>query len=894
MYTNEKSHMQKFWIELIHDVFGIDNPLPYIEFEKRVESDTIRYIDAYIPSTGTIIEQKSQGKNLDAAFCQAKNYHDWLPLSQRGRYIITCDFKEIHVHDMEHPANPPEIILVSAATKANLDFLIVPGKTLPREEAISIEAGTLVGKLYDHLRNSLDKLYPEENSRQSQAYKDALNDINVFCVRLVFLLYAEDSGLFRKSQFHDYLKPRKIMAREALAQLFTVLKTEVPLRDPFFDPALKDFPYVNGGLFDKDVKFPKIDDEALNIILEVMAEKFDWSGISPAIFGAIFEATLNEETRHQEGMHYTSLENIHKLIDPLFLDGLNETFNGIISEPPSWERERKLLAFQEKLASLKFLDPACGSGNFLTESFLSLRRLENRILAALPQNNRPEVKVSITQFHGIEVHDFAVNVARTALWISDHQMWKETQNITPTKQPPLPLKDYHHIKEGSAMAELPYEGWGMPGWKILHDDMLYIMGNPPFLGYSQQNDGQKKDVKHFFGKAKSDYVSCWFGLASEYLKDKNTKAAFVATNSITQGEQVAYVFKTLHERWEIKIDFAHQPFVWKNKLPDPKKMAHVHVVIIGFSTNPPELRRLYTADGMKLVRNINFYLTEGADDDIAETRGTPISRNAPAMMAGNRPADGGQLLIKGKDYADFIKREPRAAKYIKRFMMGDEFINNIPRYCLWLVGATPQEIHDMPLVRERVEACRAERLKGAPDRQKLADTPYLFREQMNPSRYIAIPKTSSEKRYYIPMAWLDNSVIPGDGLHIIPDATLYDFGVQTSRVHMAWTRRVCGRLKSDYSYSNTVVYNTFAWPTPSPKQRAEIEKTAQGILDARALYPDSSFAALYDDTLMPKELRCAHERNDRAVCRAYGWDGDISEEDIVSRLFGLYHSLMGK
>ena len=522
--------------------------------------------------------------------------------------------------------------------------------------------------------------------------------------------------------------------------------------------------------------------------------------------------------------------------------------------------------------------------------------MENRVLAAIPESERPPVKVSITQFHGIEVHNFAVNIARTALWISDHQMWKETREILSSQEPPLPLKDYHHIKQGSAMAELPDEGWKLGGWKIHHDDMLYIMGNPPFHGYYHQNEGQREEVQSCFGKkAKADYVACWFKTASEYVQDKMTKAAFVATNSLVQGEQVGYVFKYLRDRWGIKIDFAHQPFVWENELPDKKKMAHVHVVIICISTDPPAKRRLYAPDGTcRLVDSINFYLHEGPDEDIALRTDIPICRNVPAMTTGNMPADKGNLIINAEDYADFIKHEPRAAKYIKRFMMGDEFINNIPRYCLWLVGVSPQEIHDMPLVRERVEACRAERLKGAPGCQKLANTAWLFREQMNPKQYIAIPVVSSEKRYYIPMGWFDDSVIPGNMLMIIPDITLYDFGVLISRVHMAWMRRVCGRFEMRYIYSKKVVYNTFAWPEPSPKQRAEIEKTAQEILDARKLYPDSSFAAMYDDALMPPELRRAHERNDKAVCRAYGWNEDISEEDIVAELFRLYHNTVGR
>ena len=876
---SEKQDTQKFWLSFIRDKFGISKPEDYIDFEKKVEIDTVHFIDVFIPSTGIIIEQKSPGKSLEAAFVQAKRYYDWLPYSQKGQYIITCDFHDIHIHDMDEPAKAPEIIPVSLATKDNLSFLVVPGKTLSREAAISIDAGKLVGKLY----KSILKRCKDPNDKKT------LESLNVFCVRLVFLFYAEDSGLLEKSQFKDYLSARKITARDSLRKLFSVLNKKSSEREPYLEDELKAFPYINGGLFsNENIDFPQIDGEPLDLILNDMAG-FNWSKISPTIFGAIFESTLNPETRYQEGMHYTEPEIIHKVIDPLFMDGLNETFTGILSEADSFVRTQKLLAFQEKLSALRFLDPACGSGNFLTESFISLRRLENRIIEAVPERQRPSAKVSITQFHGIEVHDFAVNVARTALWISNHQMWKETQNLTHSEKSPLPLVDYHHIKEGSAMDALPNLGWKLAGWKIIHDDMLYIMGNPPFLGRAKQNKGQKDDVRNIFGNGNIDYVSCWFARASEYLQEKNTKAAFIATNSITQGEQVAYIFKPLIKRWGIKIDFAYQSFVWDSESTDK---SHVHVVIIGFSTDPPEKRTLYTAKGIESVSNINFYLHEGADEDIAERTDRPICRNAPAMMGGNMPADGGNLIIEAEDYAEFIRREPGAAKYIKRFIMGDNFISNKPRYCLWLVGATPDEIMNMPLVHKRVKACRE--LRQESSQKRLADTPHLFREQMNPARYIAIPKTSSEKRKYIPMSFLDDSVIPGDALRIIPGATLYHFGVLTSRVHMAWVRRVGGRLKSDYRYSGDMVYNTFAWPSPTESQRRKIEESAQGILDARGLYPESSFAGLYDDSLMPVELRRAHERNDRAVCCAYGWNENISEEDIVRKLFGLYHKLTGK
>ena len=500
-----------------------------------------------------------------------------------------------------------------------------------------------------------------------------------------------------------------------------------------------------------------------------------------------------------------------------------------------------------------------------------------------------KIKVSISQFYGIEVNDFAAAIARTALWIVDNQMWKETQEIR--KEDPLPLKEYYNIKEGSAMDNLEGLAWGLPGWKINHDDMLYIMGNPPFLGYSQQNPGQKEDVRKLLGSGKVDYVACWFAIASEYLQDKKTKAAFVATNSITQGEQVAAIFKPLHKRWGIEIDFAHQSFVWDSELRDI--MAHVHCVVIGFSTNPPKLRKLYTAEGLKLVENINFYL-KPAPNFFIEARKTPIC-DVPPMTLGNLPRDGGNLIINSeKELKEFLKREPYAKKFIRRYMGADEFINNELRYCLWLVDAKPKELHEMRSVEKRIRAVKKFRLESKRQAtQILADTSWLFAEIRQPAgSYITFPLHSSETRTYIPIAFMPSDIIQSNAMSIIPNATLYHFGILTSRVHMAWMRATAGRLKSDYRYSNTVVYNNFMWPSVNEKQRAKIETTAKKILDARALYPESSFASLYNDELMPAELRKAHKENDAAVCEAYGWDKNISEEEIVIELMKMYGNMI--
>ncbi len=902
-HGDERSDTQKFWLDFLQTIYGVENPLEIVDFEKRVELNHVSFIDAYIPETRVIIEQKSLDVSLDkpsqqsdgtfkTPFEQAKRYSDWLPDSERARWIITCNFQEFHIHDMETPKAPPEIIRLEDLEKEaeSFSFLVdVNAKSHRerREERISIEAGRLV----ETLKLCLEQRYKNPNNDESLQKKNE-RSLTMLCVRIVFLLYAEDSGLFSKRQFHDYLEARKIVARDALLKLFDVLNQKIYERSMYLDDDLKNFPYVNGGLFaDKNIEIPQLDDEPLKIILEDMSESFDWSDINPAIFGAIFERVLGGHDRESGGMHYTTIENIHKVIAPLFLDDLNATLENILATSYGDERIKNLLAFQDKLATLKFLDPACGSGNFLTESFRALRMLENKILRELKRlGHDATIKVSISQFHGIEVNPFAVAVARTALWIANNQMLAEVKDAV--AKSPLPLEDYDHIKEGSAMDKLEGLAWGLPGWKIHHDDMLYIMGNPPFLGYSQQNPGQKEDTKKLLGSGKVDYVACWFAVASEYVQDKNTKAAFVATNSITQGEQVAAIFKTLCERWGIEIDFAHQSFIWDSDIKDKK--AHVHCVVIGFSTTAPEWRKLYTPEGLQLVRNINFYLKPAPNFFITAQK-EPVDKNTPLMVIGSIPRDDGNLLLTLEERDALVKANPLAAKFIHPYMGARELIQRIPRYCLWLVRANPDDIAQCPKVMERIKRVKAFRLassRGATRKQ--AETPSLFSEiRYSNTNYIAIPEVSSETRKYIPIDWLPPEVIPGH-IYMIKGATLYHFGVLTSRVHMAWMRATAGRLKSDYSYSNTIVYNNFPWPAPSDKQRVKIESCAQKILDARALYPDNSFAALYNDDIMPSELKKAHRENDAAVCEAYGWDKNIAEEEIVAELMKKYSACKEK
>ncbi|MBR2208491.1 MAG: N-6 DNA methylase [Synergistaceae bacterium] len=904
---DEKSDSQTFWLDFLHNILDVDNPGGFIKFEKRVRDEHVNFIDGYIASTQVLIEQKSFDADLDAKvkqsdcsyltpFEQAKKYYGDLPHFENPRWIIICNFQEFRIYDMncfDEKDFKPEIVKLENFEKEwqKFLFMIDPKAIAAHEEKISIEAGKLVEKLKESLKGRYKNPKDENELLRQQ------RSLTILCVRIVFLLYAEDSGLFDKGQFHDYLKAREITARDSLIRLFDALNTKISERDFYLEEGLRKFPLVNGGLFmDKNVEIPLLDGEPLKIILEDMSEGFDWSGINPPIFGAIFERVLSSSESHEResgGMHYTTIENIHKVIDPLFLDDLKAELGNIFAMPNDEERTQNLLDFQNKLAALRFLDPACGSGNFLTESFKSLRTLENKIIRELKASgNETKIKVSISQFYGIEVNPFAVAVARTALWIADNQMWREIKDEV-TKSP-LPLEDYDHIKEGSAMDKLEGIAWGLPGWKIPHDDMLYIMGNPPFLGYSQQNEGQKTDVRNLLGSGKVDYVACWFAIASEYVQDKKTKAAFVATNSITQGEQVSAIFKPLRERWGIEIDFAHQSFVWDSELKD--LMAHVHCVVIGFSTDKtPRLKKLYTPEGLKLVENINFYL-KPAPKFFLEARKKPICEDAPVMTLGNLPRDGGHLILTPEEREELLDKNPEIEKFIKPYVGADEFINNIPRYCLWLVDSTSEKIRKIPAIKKRIDAVKKFRIVSKREAtQKLVDKSWLFAEIRQPeTNYIAIPLTTSETRKYIPMGFMSSDIIISNAISIIPDATLYHFGILTSRVHMAWMRATAGRLKSDYRYSNTVVYNNFVWPTPSKKQRAKIEETAQKILDERAKYPEDSFAALYDDTFMPPELRKAHKANDAAVCGAYGFAKNISEEEIVSELMRLYENFVIK
>lgn len=898
----ERGESQQFWLQLLTQVFGVDDPANFIRFEERVKLSNQSFIDAHIPATRVLIEQKSLGKDLRQGipqsdgsvltpYKQAKRYADNMPFSMRPRWIVVSNFASFLVYDLEQPGQEPEEILLENLEREffRLSFLVNPGEAhLHKEEEVSVKAGEIIGRIYDALLVQYGADDPA-----------TLRALNMLCVRLVFCLYAEDAGHFGRDQFHDYLAAYNgDDLRTHLLELFRTLNTPEHLRSRYLAPQLAAFPYTNGGLFAEEVDIPPFTPELKTMLLKQASLDFDWSRISPTIFGAVFESTLNPLTRRAGGMHYTSVQNIHRLIDPLFLDALTDELDAILARPQGDRRARALADFQDKLASLRFLDPACGSGNFLTETYLSLRRLENRALEALFAGRRMmgelynPIKVSINQFYGIEINDFAAVVATTALWISEAQMLAETERIVQQDISFLPLRAYNNICEGNAL---------QTDWTSLcpKEELTYIIGNPPFVGYSLQSAGQKEDMlqiltdekgKPYKMAGKVDYVAAWFFKAAQLMQGTSIRTAFVATNSITQGEQVAAVWQPVMERFGAHIDFAYPSFRWDNEASDK---AHVHCVIVGFSCDPAlakaKRKKLFAQEGCKEVDNINAYLV-AANNEFINNRKLPLC-DVPLMTTGNRPADGGFLIIEQEDYDDFIAKEPDAVPFIKKFVGSTEFINNKKRYCLWLVDASPAQMRKMPLVMKRIEGCKQDRL-NAPDkgRQQLADMPHLFREIQNPNNYLIIPKVSSERRPYIPIGYMDKETIASDLVFIIPSASLYHFGVLTSWVHMAWMRAVCGRLKSDYRYSKDVVYNNFPWPKEDEAAVAAISETAQAILDARAAYPDSSLADLYDDTLMPPALRRAHRNNDRAVLRAYGFptNDSFTESDCVARLFQLY------
>ena len=903
----EDEDARSYWIEFLQDVMGVSDVTKRVEFEKKLvgSKGSTERIDVYIPETRVIIEQKSLGIPLDkpqaghdgkTPYEQAKGYDNYLPYEQRARWIVLSNFAEIWIYDLnQYKPEPVKIALADLQNKYHLlDFLVnKETKKITEEVELSKAAGELVGKIRDRFLTQ----YNDPLAKRTQ------KSLNILCVRLVFCFYAEDAGLFgAKDAFSRYIlqyKPGDI--RSKLIELFKALDTPIKERaDMYLPEEVEAFPYVNGGLFsDENIVIPKITQELKDTLAE--AAKFDWSKISPTIFGAVFESTLNPETRRAGGMHYTSIENIHKVIDPLFLDDLRAELDEIKKIQVPGTQKKKLKDYQKKLSELVFFDPACGSGNFLTETYLSLRRIENEVLRLIVAadsktmtgqitfgfEEESPIQVSIHQFYGIEINDFAVSVAQTALWIAESQTMKETEDIVHQSLDFFPLKTYKGITEGNALR--------IDWTKVVPVERLsYIMGNPPFVGARWMSKEQKEDLINVFGKnwkgaGDLDYVCCWYKKAADLMTGRQIRTALVSTNSVSQGGAVTNLWKPLFSD-DVHIDFAYKTFIWDSEATDK---AHVHCVIIGFSSYPNNKKKIiYDESGANIVSNINGYLVE-AENVFIEKRMHPIS-GVPEISLGGQAIDDGNFILTKEEKDELLEKEPQAAPLIRPYMMGRDFINRSPRYCIWLYKANPSIIKKCPSILERVDNVRKFRESSSrTSTYKAAERPTLFASILEcEEQYVAMPKVSSENRRYIPIDYLAPEIIPGDKLFVMRGSGIYHFGVLTSNVHMAWMRAVAGRLKSDYSYSNTIVYNNFPWPDPSPEQKEKIEKTAQGILDARALYPDSSLADLYDPLTMPPELRKAHTANDKAVMQAYGMPiKETDEAACVAWLMRLYQEM---
>lgn len=903
----EKEDTQSFWLELLRDVIGMEDVTTAARFEQNTVDHG--YIDVVIADAKTFIEQKSLGIGLDKAetrqgrkvtpFYQAKSYADSMPNTQRPDTIIVCDFNEFRIHDLANTAKPGENYTSFTLDELPdylylLNFLVDPQRARrEREQRVSLDAGSLIGQLY-HL---LSEQYIDPETEENQ------HALNVLCVRLVFCLFAEDAGLFPKDAFYHFLQELPAnRVRPAIKDLFAWLDTPEKDRDPYASDAMKAFPYVNGGLFRGTTEVPPFTDEIKQVLLDDVSKGTDWASISPTIFGGVFESTLNPETRHAGGMHYTSPENIHKVIDPLYLDQLTDELDNILTADGIGDRKRRnqLNAFHDKLAGLTFFDPACGSGNFLTETYISLRRLENKVISEKAGNQAAfgfedigisPVKVSLRQFYGLEINDFAVSVAETALWIAELQANIETETIVARTIDDLPLRDAARIVHANAL---------QTDWSdvVAPADCSYIIGNPPFLGARNQSKAQKADVQAAFkaiGATKNlgnlDFVAAWYAKAADYIGDYPVRCAFVSTNSICQGEQVANAWSPI---WDtgVRIDFAHNTFRWSNEADD---QAHVFCVIVGFSKlgGPKRLFHHKHPDSPAEVREVNqlnAYLA-AAPDAFVWSRSKPLC-DVPPIGIGSQPIDDGNYLFTDDEKAEFLQREPAAADYFHPWLGSREFLQGKSRWALWLGEVKPTDLKQMPLSRERIERVRNFRLDSKRAQTlKAAKTPHRFgTEIIANAPSILVPKVSSERRRYIPLGMIGPETFCSDLVFLIPNATLYHFGVLHSQVHNAWMRQVAGRLKSDYRYSGSVVYNNFIWPETDDSTTEKIEAAAQAVLDARAEYPESTISDMYDpdnDFLYPALIK-AHAQLDDAVEAAYGIDSGGDETVIFEHLMELY------
>lgn len=896
--ANEDAEAKTFWDEFFN-IFDIKRRrLASFEYHVKKLNNKDGFVDLFWPGT-LIVEHKSKGKSLDKAHGQVLGYFHGIDDKQLPQYILVSDFENFRLYDLDNNTQT-DFPLSKLVDNIQL-FGFIAGyvkRTYKEQDPVNIEAAELMGRLHDKLK--------------AIGYEG--HQLELYLVRLVFCLFADDSNIFEKDIFNEYIELKTAedgsdLAR-AIAELFQVLNTAEDKRLGNLDESLAAFPYVNGKLFEEQLPFAGFDSDMRKILLDCCG--LDWSKISPAIFGSLFQSVMDEKARRNLGAHYTSEKNILKLIKPLFLDELWNEFEKVQNN------KAQLQKLHDKISSLRFLDPACGCGNFLIIAYRELRLLEMEIIKRLLklQGYREEVlrgaqmdaayliKCNVDQFYGIEYEEFPAQIARTAMWLMDHQMNMLVTEAFGEYYVRLPLKKAATIVQGNALRI---------DWQSLIDPMPFekaeakydfIMGNPPFVGKNFQNEEQKKDLALIYNQAKSgnyDYVTGWYIKAAAYMNTVNTEAipdslktktAFVSTNSITQGEQVGLLWPKLFNEFKIKIHFAHRTFKWSN---EAKGNAAVHVVIAGFSNYDISEKRIFEYEDIKgepheiKAKNINAYLIEG--NDIALLPRTKPICDVPEMINGSKVVDGGNLLFTEEEKNSFISKEPEAVKFIKEFIGSEEYINNFKRYCLWLKDADPVELRKLPFVLERIERVRMMRESSADaNTRKWAKFPALFMAERQPnSNYLLIPRVSSENRIYVPIGYLTPEIIISDRATALPNASLYHFGITTSLMHNTWMRYTCGRMKSDYNYSNSIVYNNFPWPeSPTEKQKQAVEQAAQAVLDARLQFPDSSLADLYDPNTMPPALVKAHQQLDKAVDGCYRPQPFINETKRIEFLFELY------
>ncbi|MBK9275287.1 MAG: class I SAM-dependent DNA methyltransferase [Flavobacteriales bacterium] len=880
---NEDADAKPFWIEFF-EVFGVrSRTVGSYEVHVKKLSKGDGYIDYFWPGM-LLVEHKSKGKDLEKAFIQANDYFQGLKEHEKPRYLLVSDFQRFRLKDLE-TGTLTELTLEELPQRIEV-FDFIAGyevRTVREQDPVNIRAAELMGRLHDELKATGYDGQPGSPERHA---------LELYLVRLLFILFADDTGIFERDAFYTFITDQ---SREdgsdlgaQMARLFQLLNTAEDKRPRTLDERLADFKYINGKLFEEQLPLAEWDGAMRVTLLELAS--LDWGRISPAIFGALFQSAMDPKQRRNLGAHYTSEQNILKLIKPLFLDALWDEFAQVKGSTPKLEK------FHQKLSELRFLDPACGCGNFLVITYRELRRLEMEVIRALQKGQQVMdvdhlVRLNVDRFYGIELDEFPAQIAQVALWLTDHQLNQEVSAAFGEYMVRIPLRSSATIANANALRT---------DWQSLlpvgkrYD---FILGNPPFLGHHYQNAEQKEDMDHVMAKIKGhgvlDFVSAWYIKAAELIQGSQTKVGFVSTNSIAQGEQVGLLWNEMFNRYHVKIHFAHQTFRWNN---EARGNAAVHCVIIGFAAYDVAVKHLFTYETItseptaSRVSNINPYLV-GGPDLVISNRSEPLCP-VPRMVWGNKPTDGGHFLFDDDATKDeFLRQEPNAAKWIRPFLSGGDFINGRQRWCLWLPDISPAELNSLPHVKARVDAVRRERLASkAEATRKKAATPTLFAQVAQPeTTFIAVPEVSSERRTYIPMAFLPAEVIVSNTVQLVPNARLYHFGMLTSMMHMAWVAVTCGRMKSDFRYSNTIVYNNFPWPQqPSDEQKAAVEAAAQGVLDARAQFPGSSLADLYDPLTMPPVLLKAHQALDKAVDKCYRPQPFPSDAKRVEYLFELY------